>query len=109
MSPDLSDVNKITDMAGVRAGIDAIDEQLVALLGARLAHIRRASEIKSTVSQARVPWRVEDVVTKVKAAAEKNGFDADLAEEIWRHMIECCIAFEERKLAARADGLNDGG
>jgi len=24
-------------------------------------------------------------------------------------MIECCIAFEERKLAARADGLNDGG
>lgn len=106
----MSDVSTIPDMTGVRAGIDAIDAQLVKLLGERLAHIRRASELKAQVSDARVPWRVEDVVQKVKAQAEANGFDADLAEEIWRHMIECCIAFEERRLAARnADGLNDGG
>lgn len=106
----MTDVSTIPDMAGVRAGIDALDAQLVKLLGERLAHIRRASELKAQVSDARVPWRVEDVVQKVRVAAEANGFDADLAETIWRHMIDCCIDFEERRLAVReADGLSDGG
>jgi isochorismate pyruvate lyase len=96
------DVSKITDMAGVRAGIDALDQQLVALLSDRLALIRRASEIKTETAQARVPWRIEDVVQKVRAGAQANGFDADLAETIWRGMMESCIAFEERQLSARS-------
>lgn len=106
----MKDVSEITDMAGVRAGIDALDQQLVALLSDRLALIRRASEIKTETAQARVPWRIEDVAQKVRAGAQANGFDADLAERIWRDMMEHCIEFEERRLSARAaDGLNDGG
>ncbi|MCZ8182382.1 MAG: chorismate mutase [Beijerinckiaceae bacterium] len=89
------------DMGEVRAAIDALDRQLVPLLGRRLALIRRASELKATPDQARVPWRIEDVAQKVRAEAEAAGFDADLAEAIWRDMMEHCIRFEENRLAAR--------
>lgn len=98
----MKDMHEINDMAGVRAGIDALDQQLVALLSQRLGLIRRASEIKTEAAQARVPWRIEDVVQKVRAGAEANGFDADLAEKIWRDMMEHCIAFEERRLAQKS-------
>lgn len=95
----------VTDMAGVRASIDTLDEQLVALLGQRLALIRRASELKATPGDARVPWRVEDVAVKVRGHAQASGFDPDAAERIWRFMMEECIAFEERALARRAAGI----
>lgn len=88
-------------MADVRAAIDAIDADLVALLARRLDAIRRASEIKSDPSQARVPWRVEEVAAKVRARAAEVGFDPALAERIWRAMMEECIAFEEDRLATR--------
>lgn len=99
---NIKDISKINDMTGVREGIDALDQQLVALLSERLALIRRASEIKTETAQARVPWRIEDVAQKVRAGAEANGFDADLAEKIWRQMMETCIEFEERRLSARS-------
>lgn len=89
------------DMAEVRDAIDALDRELVPLLGRRLALIRRASELKATPDQARVLWRIEDVVQKVRAEAQAAGFDADLAEAIWRDMMEHCIRFEENRLAAR--------
>jgi len=88
-------------MTEVRAAIDALDRQLVALLGQRLALIRRASELKTGPDQARVPWRIEDVVAKVRAEAFANGFDAGIAEAIWRDMMEHCIRFEETRMAAR--------
>lgn len=95
----MSDPAVIPDMAGVRAEIDALDRELVDLLGRRLALIRRASELKATPADARVPWRIEDVAMKVRARAIEAGFDEDTAERIWRFMMEECIAFEERKLA----------
>jgi isochorismate pyruvate lyase len=88
-------------MAAVRQAIDTLDDELVRLLGARLALIRRASELKTNRDQARVPWRVEEVAKRVRERAAQVNFDTDLAEAIWRAMMEHCIAFEERRLAAR--------
>ena len=88
-------------MGDVRARIDALDEQLVALLADRLGLIRRAAELKNAPQDARVPWRVEQVAANVRARAAAVGFDPDAAERIWRAMMEECIAFEERRLSAR--------
>lgn len=90
-------------MAQVRSAIDTLDAQLVALLAERLGWIRQAAQIKTAVDEARVPWRIEDVALKVRGHAERVGFDPDAAERIWRAMMEECIAFEERRLAARND------
>jgi isochorismate pyruvate lyase len=98
----MTDARTIPDMTGVRRAIDALDRDLVELLARRFALIRRASELKNGTAEARVPWRIEEVARKVRENAEASDFDADLAEAIWRGMMEHCIAFEERRLGAKS-------
>ena len=38
--------------------------------------------------------RIEDVVTKVKAAARDAGLSEEIAEPVWRLLIDRCIAYE---------------
>jgi len=38
--------------------------------------------------------RIEDVVAKVLAEAKDKGLSADIAEPVWRKLIERCIAHE---------------
>jgi isochorismate pyruvate lyase len=94
-------------MADVRRTIDAVDDELVALLARRLAAIRRASELKDHPDEALVEWRVEEVASRVRTRAAATGFDADTAERIWRAMMDECIAFERRRLAARVEAGDD--
>ena len=87
------------NMAELRVQIDALDRQLVALLALRATYIDRAAELKPAEGlPARIDERVEDVVAKVRITAQEAGFDPDLAEAIWRRMIEWSIAREERVL-----------
>ena len=88
-----------TSMAEVRAGIDAVDEGLVALLAARAGYIDRAAALKAPLKlAARIDWRVEEVVGRVRAHAAGQGLDPDLAEALWRQIIGWSIAREERIL-----------
>lgn len=88
-----------SDMAALRAGIDAVDAALVAMLAERQAHIERAAELKAVNGlPALIPDRVEDVVAKVRARAEDAGLDPDLIEEIWRRLIAGAVALEEARL-----------
>jgi isochorismate pyruvate lyase len=89
----------MAQLADLRKRIDAIDSQLVALLGQRAACIREAVDIKQREQlPARIPVRVEEVVANVKALAESQNVDPALAEQLWRAIIEWSIAFEESKL-----------
>ncbi len=45
---------------------------------------------------ARIDERVEDVVAKVRATAMGRGVDPDLAEGLWRRLIDWSIAREEQ-------------
>jgi isochorismate pyruvate lyase len=81
-------------MAEVRAEIDRIDRQLVRLVAERQGYIEAAARIKDKESDVRVEWRIEDVVAKVRAAAEKEGLSPSIAEPVWRELIERCIAHE---------------
>ena len=97
-------------MAEVRAGIDAVDAGLVALLVARAAYIDRAAVLKGPLQlPARIDWRVEEVVARVRAQAAAQGLDADLAEALWRRLIDWSVAREERVLGdERRDGRVPG-
>ena len=86
-------------MIDLRAAIDELDRGLVRLLATRATYIDRAAELKSVNGlPANIPARVEEVVTKVKANAVREGFDPELAEQLWRQLISWSIAREERKL-----------
>lgn len=88
-------------MAPVRAEIDRLDRELVALLVARAACIDRAVAVKTAEGlPARIGSRVEEVVANVRAAAAEQGFDVAFAETLWRQIIEWSIAREERMLGS---------
>ncbi len=81
-------------MADVRKGVDALDRELVRILVVRQAYMSAAARIKGDRGAVHDEARIEDVVTKVLAEAKQQGLSADIAEPLWRKMIERCIAFE---------------
>ena len=82
------------DMAQVRAGVDALDRALVTLLAERQRYMEAAARIKPGRDAVHDMARIEDVVAKVLAAAAPAGLSADIAEPVWRTLIDRCIAHE---------------
>lgn len=86
----------ITSMADLRVEIDALDRQLMTLLGQRARLIDRAAELKPAEGlPARTTDRVAQVLANARANAAEHGVDPDLAERIWHELIEAAIAREE--------------
>jgi isochorismate pyruvate lyase len=81
-------------MADIRHEIDRTDRALVALLKERLTYIERAGIIKPDRDTVRDEARIEDVVSKVLAEARAQGLPEEIAEPVWRLLIEKCIAHE---------------
>ena len=86
-------------MQELRTQIDKLDRQLIELLVTRASYIDRASQLKPGEGlPARIPDRVEDVVQRVRKSSDELGMDPDLAEKLWRILIDWSIAREERVL-----------
>jgi isochorismate pyruvate lyase len=89
-------------MAEVRAGVDALDAELVALLGRRFAYMDAAARIKPLRGQVRDEARKAQVIANASAAAAAAGLPAGLAETLWETLVEASIAHE----LDRWDGLH---
>ena len=83
-----------TTMAEVRQGVDELDRALVALLAERQGYMDAAARIKQDRNVVRDVPRIEDVVAKVKAEAQKVGLSPAIAEPVWRVLIDRSIAYE---------------
>ena len=93
-------------MAELRAAIDDLDQKLVTLLAKRQLYIERAAILKQERGAVRDEARVEDVITKVLAAAREAGLSSAIAEPVWRTLIEQSIrheleSFDQKSQAAR--------
>lgn len=86
-----------TTMAQVRAGVDEIDRQLVALLGQRFAHMRAAARIKPERSAVRDEARKAEVIENACAEAERIGVPRDVIAGLWEQLVEASIAYEMRE------------
>ena len=81
-------------MLDVRKGVDALDRALVLMLAERQRYMDAAARIKVERHAVLDTARIEDVVTKVKAAARDAGLSEEIAEPVWRMLIDRCIAYE---------------
>jgi isochorismate pyruvate lyase len=90
-APDPEDCR---DMKGVRAGVDEIDRMLVALIARRQGYMDAAARIKQSRDVVRDEARILEVLSKVRAEAERQGLSWAIAEPVWREMMERCIAYE---------------
>ena len=91
------------NMEEVRTEIDRIDAALVDLICERFAYVDRAWQLKQSPAEARVPWRIQQVIDKVRTRAGENNLPPELAEALWRQMIGWFIQYEEEKLRQQMD------
>jgi isochorismate pyruvate lyase len=91
------------DMEQVRAEIDRIDVMLVDLIGERFTYVDRAWQLKQSPAEARVPWRIQQVINRVRARALEKGLPPELTEALWRQMIGWFVQYEEEKLSQQSE------
>jgi len=90
-------------MDHVRAEIDRLDDALVDLIAERFTYVERAWQLKTQPRDATVPWRIQQVIDRVRRRAAERDLPPDLAEALWRQMIGWFVQYEEEKLSQRQD------
>ena len=90
-SPEPEDCQTMTE---VRAGIDAIDRQVVILIARRFRFMDAAARIKPDRGIVRDEERKAEVLANVDRAAEQASVDRALMAGIYEELIERSIAHE---------------
>ena len=88
-------------MAEVRAGVDQVDRELIALLARRFAYMDAAARIKPARAQVRDEARKAQVVANARVAAKSAGLPADVVAQLWDALVEASIAYELEAFDAR--------
>jgi isochorismate pyruvate lyase len=83
-----------TTMAEVRAGVDHVDRELVAMIARRFGYINAASRIKPEREAVRDETRKAQVIANVRAHARGAGIPEDVIAALWDRLIESSIAYE---------------
>lgn len=93
-SPPAMNPDDYTTMIEVRAGVDELDRQIVALLAQRFAHMRAAARIKPERGLVRDEPRKAQVIANARAEAERLGAPGDVIAALWDDLVEASIAYE---------------
>lgn len=79
----------------VRAQIDCIDEQVIALLGERAHYVKAAARFKTSEAAVAAPERLAAMLQVRRKWAEGHGLSADAIEKMYRGLVEYFIAWEK--------------
>jgi isochorismate pyruvate lyase len=92
----VKDPQDCTTMDEVRAGVDDVDRQMIALIARRFGYMDAAARIKPDRSAVRDETRKAQVLAHVGHAAEAAGIDPAALVRMWDDLIEASIAHELR-------------
>lgn len=81
-------------MAEVRAGVDAVDAEIVALLARRFAYMDAAARIKGERESVRDEARKAQVIANARRAALDVRIPQDVIAAMWETLVEGSIAYE---------------
>ncbi len=90
-----------TTKEDVRAELDRIDQELLALFAERHRYVTRMASIKTDPHEAYDPVRIKNILDKQRARAEELGLDEDQAELIWQTLIDWNVNYEKGIIVAR--------
>lgn len=96
----MKNIERCQNIEKVRAHIDRIDRQIVALIAERGSYVKQAAKFKQTTADVKAPQRVEQVISKVSSLAEELGASATVTEQVYRAMIASFINAELAEHAA---------
>jgi len=81
-------------MAEVRAGVDSLDREIVALLAERFRYMDAAARIKPDRGAVRDEGRKAEVIANASAHARREGAPEASVAELYDRLVEASIAYE---------------
>jgi isochorismate pyruvate lyase len=94
----MNDAIKLPDdcstMPEVRAGVDATDRQIMALLERRFGYMRAAARIKPGRGAVRDEARKREVIGNAVAEARAATLPEAAIADLWDRLVEASIAYE---------------
>jgi isochorismate pyruvate lyase len=81
----------------IRAGMDDIDRQIVALIATRVEYVREAAKFKTSLENVAAPERVEAVLKTRRGWAEAAGLDGEAIERLYRDLVAYSVAEEHKR------------
>ncbi len=89
------------DLTRIRENIDALDSMIITLLAKRRDFVSAAGRLKKDKEGVRDLKRVEQVIEKVRARASASGLSPEIAERVYRTIIECFVDSELMEFTRR--------
>ncbi len=71
----------------VRQAIDALDREIVTLIGRRARYVEAAARFKNSEQGVRAPERQREMLAQRRRWAEEAGLDPDVIEGIYRTLV----------------------
>jgi isochorismate pyruvate lyase len=81
----------------IRAGMDAVDREMVALMARRVEYVRAAAKFKTSSANVAAPERVAAVLKTRREWAEAAGLDGDVIEGLYRELVRYCVSEEHKR------------
>ena len=94
MTTDILPADACNTMAEVRAGVDQVDRDLIALLARRFGYMDAAARIKPERDHVRDEARKAQVIANARANARAAGLPEGPIGALWDQLIEASIAYE---------------
>ena len=91
---DTIDPENCTSMTEVRAGVDAVDRALIALLKRRFGYMDAAARIKPERGLVRDEVRKAQVIANARAHARAVDIPEAPIADLWDRLVEASIAYE---------------
>jgi isochorismate pyruvate lyase len=88
-------------MDEVRAGVDQLDAQIVALIGERFRYMDAAARIKQSRDTVRDEARKAQVIGNAKRHAASAYVPTAVIEQLYEQLVEASIAYEFERFDER--------
>ncbi len=89
------------NMAEIRAEIDQLDRQVIALLGRRFAYVKAASKFKTSETSVKAPERFQSMLQQRRVWAEEEGLNPHAIEKLYQDLVNHFIEEEMKHWKAR--------
>ncbi|WP_293310430.1 isochorismate lyase [Pedobacter sp. UBA5917] len=78
----------------IRLAIDAIDLQVIQLIGKRFKYVKAASKFKVNEEAVKAPERFENMLLQRRDWAVEEGLSPDIIEKLYRDLVNYFISEE---------------
>lgn len=86
--------DQCANLQEIRDEIDALDRQVIALLGRRFDYVKAASALKTSEAAVRAPQRLSLMLEQRREWAQQAGLNPDVIEKMYNDLVNYFIEEE---------------